>query len=508
MDLHKTIFGCVLLLVSGLTMVVAGCSTPAAVEGLKSADIRWYEHTVKLEAGGTYRYERGVVAVPENRSTRSNRTFDLEFHRLPKSSAQENSAPPIFILKGGPGYDGIDEDLTDEGYYEYFFQRYTDIADVVIVGQRGFGPSGELPCPDIPAVTIDEVNTPSKRYERVRKGLAACRSLHEGKGVDLSGFNIVEMANDVADVAQALGYDAIQITGNSFGSHWGMALIREHPELVSRATFSALEGPDHTFDNPREVEAQLKRIASAAQSSPSLASYLGGRDILDEFRELVRKADQEPIAVAYQASEDEPSKTVYLTGADLRLLSRGYSRGTHWRYLMPVWPVDMLSMLSGDMDGAMQRLAGWWLSESLDAAGYYSVECGSGISPARRVKMMEDAKGSLLSVHTLLAGDLCGGWPSDLGEAFRRPLNTDIPALLVQGDWDTSIPLANAPQVRAMFSNHHFVVVHGGSHGALREAEEAFPDFRQAVLAWIRNGETEQLPDSVTLPALKWQIPE
>ncbi len=492
----------------GLAIFVAGCSTPATVGDKTPADIRWHERLVQLTGGGTYRYQRGIVSVPENRSTQSGRTLDLEFHRFPKSSAQNTGAPPIFILKGGPGYEGIEEDLAREGYYEYFFQRFTEIADVVIVGQRGFGPSGELPCPDMPSVTIEEVDTAAERFQRLRTGLAVCRSLYENQGIDLSAYNVIEMANDVADVAQALGYETLQITGNSFGSHWGMALIRQYPKLVSRVTFSALEGPDHTFDNPLEVEAQLGRIAKAAQRAPSLEPVLGELDILDEFRNLVRKADQESIAAQYQPSDDAPTQTVLLTGDDLRLLSRGYSRGTQWRYLLPVWPSDMLTMLSGDMAGGMERLANWWRNESMDVAAYYSVECGSGISPARRAKMMNDGKDSVLSVHNLIGGDLCADWPSDLGEQFRRPLNTDIPALLIQGDWDTSIPLANAPHIRAMFSNHHYVVVHGGSHGALREAEEAFPDFRQAVLAWIKTGDTKQLPDSITLPALKWQVPE
>lgn len=50
--------------------------------------------------------------------------------------------------------------------------------------------------------------------------------------------------------------------GGSFGSHWSMAILRNHPELVARALLSAMEGPDHTYDHPGWILNAQERVAA------------------------------------------------------------------------------------------------------------------------------------------------------------------------------------------------------------------------------------------------------
>ncbi len=486
-------------------MGLSGCSTISGSPGEASKPLpRLSDRTVSLESGGTYRYDQGILSVPENRGRQSARSIDLEFHRLPRTGDGSSNVPPIFILKGGPGFEGLEEDLARVGYYEFFLERYTRLADVVVIGQRGFGNSGPLPCPDLPAVSIDEVDTAWERHERLRKGMQVCRDLYGGQGVDLSGYNVVEMAHDVAAVADVLGYEEIQLIGNSFGSHWGMAVLREYPQLVSRVTLSALEGPDHTFDHPLEVDAALRRIADATRLDAGQNDQQSAPNLLDRFRGVVGTAELSPMPVQWQPDEDGPAQEILLDGEALRMLSRGYSRGTTWRHLLPAWPQDLETMVEGNFYGGVRRLARWWLSNDMDGAAYFSVECGSGISATRAAEIAASAAVSASSINALLAGGHCDAWPSDLGSDFREPFVTDTPALLIHGDWDTSTPIENAKVVRTMFSNHRFVAIRGGSHGALREAEESFPQFRQAVLAWMADGSTEQLPQTLSLPPLKF----
>lgn len=49
----------------------------------------------------------------------------------------------------------------------------------------------------------------------------------------------------------------------SFGSHWGMAVMRYHPEVGARAVLTGMEGPDHTYDSPGGVLASLERMAAS-----------------------------------------------------------------------------------------------------------------------------------------------------------------------------------------------------------------------------------------------------
>ncbi|WP_163332058.1 alpha/beta fold hydrolase, partial [Klebsiella aerogenes] len=69
----------------------------------------------------------------------------------------------------------------------------------------------------------------------IRLGLAA----YPGK--DLSGYTIAACADDVDALRQALGYPRIVLVGQSFGSQWSLAVMRRHPQIVTRAILSGVE---------------------------------------------------------------------------------------------------------------------------------------------------------------------------------------------------------------------------------------------------------------------------
>lgn len=478
-----------------LLALFAGMLISCAVRYEPPFEMKFDSQTIRLGSGEKYSYQRGTLSVAVNRADPSSRELELEFHRLPYTgSADTSAAPPIFILKGGPGFEGLEPFMQRKGYYEYFLQRYTDLADVIVVGHRGFGASGDTPCPELEAAEITDVDTRRERIERLRKGMRVCRGEYEQAGVDLSGYNVLEMSRDVIDIADALGYEKIQLLGNSFGSHWGLALIRNHETRISRATFSAIEGPDHTFDSPTGVRSALLNLAAAAPTTSQL---------IERFEALITEADKQPKPV--EIDQQLGSEIVLVDGDALRVLANGYSRGTRWRYLLPAWPNDIETMLNGDLAQATERLAGWWLDTDMDNAAYFSIECSSGISDRRAQMLRKDPARSLISLSTLFEGELCQEWPASIEADISAPFHSDVPVLLIHGDWDTSTPYSNVLEVQDMLPNSVVVTVIGGSHGAMREAEEADSEFREAVLNWVSSGDSSQLPDQVVLPEIEWQ---
>ena len=138
-----------------------------------------------------------------------------------------------------------------------------DAADVVIVSQRGIGPSKPTTLIATPEpFPLDQAVTPEQRVARARENARREKAFWLAQGLDLEGFTIVDAAADIDDVRKALGYDRITVWGGSFGSHWGMAVMRFHPQIVARAILRGMEGPDHTYDMPSYVLNSLKRIAA------------------------------------------------------------------------------------------------------------------------------------------------------------------------------------------------------------------------------------------------------
>ncbi|MGY1424807.1 alpha/beta hydrolase [Lysobacter sp. A289] len=52
----------------------------------------------------------------------------------------------------------------------------------------------------------------------------------------------------------------------------------------------------------------------------------------------------------------------------------------------------------------------------------------------------------------------------DLGEAFRAPLQSDVPALFISGTLDGRTPPGNAKALMPGFSDAAHLLVHGASH--------------------------------------------
>ena len=104
-----------------------------------------------------------------------------------------------------------------------------------------------------------------------------------------------------------------------------------------------------------------------------------------------------------------------------------------------------------------------------------------------------------------LAG--CPVWPSDLGDEFRQNFETDIPAVIAHGTWDTSTPFENALELVPFFTNSKFIPVVRGPHGAIVAARRASEEFDRGILHFAATGDWSLLPDEVEIPGPEWVVP-
>lgn len=487
-------------------ILLTACHTVSAV-GLESPELTMTEETVTWDNGLSVTFERGAMTVPVNRRTGSDQTITVEVVRFRRTADAPTDVPPVFRLRGGPGYTGIDSELDTQNHYRINIEPFLGIADVVYVGQRGFGTSTDTRCEDREALPLAQASDDARRQQVLLDALRACREAYEATGLDLTGFNALEAAADVADAARALGYDQIQLYGSSFGSHIGMTILRAYPDVVARATFSGLEGPDHTYDNPDGLERALESIAAAAESSEALAPHIPPGGLLGAYRDLIRRADAEPIVVPTVDPDTGDSLTVALTGDDIRELSMGTSRGLAWRFLAPTWSLDLLAMLSGDFESAARRIIRLRTRTRIRNAAFYHLDCGSGITDERAARYRASSGADLVGKVWRTYDVECQPWNANLGDDFRTGFVTDVPTLLIHGTWDVNTPYENATELLASFRNHHFVTVEEGSHGALLEAMDVDRAFEAGVYRWFETGDAGGLPDRVALEPVPWRAP-
>ena len=469
--------------------------TPPPAPSPAEGTLFWYPERVPIGNGRTLLdAERGIMFVPTKRSDPASRVTGVEVYRFRAADTVDPNTPPVFLLNGGPGWPGLGGSLENEGFYERAIKPFHDVADLVIVGQRGIGSSKP-----------NTICAPGGRAS------ANCRDYWETANLDLQGFTVIEAAADVRDIAEALGYDQIQLSGGSFGSHWSMAVLRFHPEIVARAVLHGMEGPDHTYDMPSWVLNSITRMAEEAANDPELAPLVPEGGLVNAFVSVIDRLDGDPARITVENPHSGEEQPFTFTAPMVRGLAYGYSSRISSRRGMPSWPADILYLYYGDYQTAAQRILAARGSgggrPNYRTASYFMLDCGSGITPDRLEALNADTAAAIVGALGFYYQANCPSWDSDLGDGFRQNFDTDVPTVIVHGNWDVNTPYENALELVPHFTQSMFVTVNGGSHGALREALDANAAFREALMSFMRTGDMSGLPDRVDLPPVHWEIP-
>ena len=463
-----------------------------------------FPERIILENGDLFTAERGTMYVPLNRSVQNSDVISLDVYRFKASAKADPDTPPIFYLHGGPSFAGLEGMLEIPGTFERNWQFMLDVADVVVVSQRGIGPSK-------PTTTVERttpVQSPELPYDEEKAIrdyqdlLNKEREVWEDLGIDLQGYTIFEAAEDVNDVRKALGYEKITIWGGSFGSHWGMTLMRMHPEIIERAILRGMEGVDHTYDHPGHTWNVYKRLAEEAEQSPELQDYIPEGGLIKAVETIKDRLAAESVTVEVTDPETNEVQNVLIDAHVIKSLSRGYSGD------MAAWPADIITMYNGDFTKAAERIFRRYKysGRNYKTASYYMLDCGSGISEWRMKEYEADPANEVIETAWGYVNG-CPCWGSDNGDDFRENFETNIPSVIVQGTWDRSTPYENALELAPYFKDLKFVTLKRGPHGAIRAALKHSDDFKAALLKFAGSGDRSDLPDEMELPALEWVVP-
>lgn len=466
-----------------------------------------YPEPVPLRDGGLAFVERGMIFVPVNRSDPETKVTGLEVYRFRASEKATPGAPAIFFLHGGPSFMGLEEELSEPGGFEERWGPFTDVADVVVISQRGIGPSKPTTWIDLTSQPnpLDQDVDEQSEVAEFKRLLARERDAWLDQGLDLAGFTILEAAADVDEVRRAFGYDKITLWGGSFGSHWGMAVMRYYPETVERAILRGMEGPDHTYDHPGHIWNVYRRVAEEAEAAPELSGMIPEGGLVQAAATVLDRLAADPFSVTvFDPRAQEAVDVLFSKSSPAgERLARGYSGS------LEAWPADIITMYRGDFTEAAEAAVRSRADQgrSYRTASYFMLDCGSGITPGRLAEYEADPAVDLIGMlnQGYLAG--CSEWDSDLGNDFRQNFETDIPTVIVHGTWDTSTPYENALELVPFFTQSKFIPVIRGPHGSINAARQASEVFDREIFRFAATGDWSGLPDQVEIPEPEWVVP-
>jgi len=422
----------------------------AASVGMADETLKLEPHSLQSRTGVEIPAESGRLTVPVNRSHRDEQTLEIAFLRVP--GATSSSAPPTFILAGGPGESGIN---IVRGMFADGGQRIRAVitGDIIGIDQRGVGDAvPNLTVTDRYDFPLMEPGDPVVYSQRISKICREVASRLRADGVDLSAFNTNENADDINALRQALGYEQVNLWGTSYGSHLALTTLRRHGKHIDRVLITSPEGPDHTLKRPAHVQQCLRRLAA------------GDDELLPMMERVLKKLEQAPIRATVRHPISRKELKVGVSAFDVRLWTwTALSRIETTQQIAPAYR----AMDAGDLTAPALWLVRYRETSGVGSAMKHAMDAASGCSDARRVMIAQETATCLLGdVINFPNANLGAAWGvKELAPDFRSPIQSNRPILMLCGNLDARTPLENAREILESLPNGRLAVIEGGGHG-------------------------------------------
>ncbi|MDH5323280.1 MAG: alpha/beta hydrolase, partial [Gammaproteobacteria bacterium] len=342
----------------------------------------------------------------------------------------EPASDPFVPIAGGPGQSTIH-------FYAGWsaaFERVRLQRDVVLLDQRGTGESAPLLC-DVGQDLVEGKYSAAQTTELTKQCLALLPH-------DPRYFTTSVATRDLEALRLALGYDALNVYGISYGSRVAQHYARRFPDTTRTVILDGVVppqlplGPDIATESQRAIDSVFTRCAETPACNERFP------ELRDDFALLLGALAEKPVTISLQHPVTARRELVEFSSdhfaAAIRLLL--YNPGM----------VALLPLLISDAaDGNFAPLAAQFhmvaesLTDSLSIGMHNAVLCTEDAPFIDWSSVDQGAiNASYMGPMQLEAiRVICAVWPRGLLDAdLREPLATDKPVLLLSGDADPITP--------------------------------------------------------------------
>jgi pimeloyl-ACP methyl ester carboxylesterase len=396
----------------------------------------------------------GTLEVPENRAQPDRRKISLAIAVLPANTLNPR-ADPLFILAGGPG-----QAASFLGPFAAALTGVRKDRDIVLVDQRGTGRSSPLRCA---AFKPDDSADATLELDQVPKAAACAKELAEA-GVDAAQYTTAAWIADLDAVRTALGYAKINLWGGSYGTRAALEYLRAYPTRVRSVVLDGVAAPSMKVSIdvwPSRDLALTAVLDACAQSSTCRSAHPGLPATLDGIRDRLGPKGRD-VAVT-----DPRTGTVETQHLTFDHVVAALQPLTYSPELSALLPEVIGSVAAGDYGplfaGAM--LVTGDLAQQMNNALHYSVTCAEDvprISAADVANALANVRSKSLARQELA---VCDVWPKgDAAPEASRPLESDVPVLILSGGLDPVTPPANGTEVAKTLRASRHIVARGYGH--------------------------------------------
>lgn len=409
--------------------------------------------------------ECGFLVVAENREEPGERRLRLAVVVL-KSRSASPEPDPVIYLHGGPGGSAI------SGASGWLDHPLRDDRDFILLDQRVVGHSEPELCPELSRgdmmVMARDLSAGEAMAERLALSLA-CRDELLSEGVDLGSYNSDASSADLVDLRRVLGYDSWNIYGISYGTKLALTTMRNAPEGIRSVVLDSAYPPgvrafDHrTLNLVRALKVLFEACASDA------ACHAAYPDPKESFFAALTDLGEHPLTIRIVDEGVLPIDEFTVNAQDSVVAAH---QMLYRRPMIALVPFALEAMRTRNQE-ALYGLVDTFgeRASEISRATYNLVECYE-----------RGPFGSRETYEALTAGhprmrdnftyfrvdqEICDAWSEDhAGPEEALPVRSDIPSLILAGDFDPITPPEWGTRAARTLENSYFFQFQGIGHAA------------------------------------------
>lgn len=394
--------------------------------------------------------------VPEDRSQPQGRKIQLNIAWLAPGGSGEKLPDPVFFIAGGPGQSAIN---TYPGL-DPVFREVRKQRNVILIDQRGTGHSNLLSCNRDDDDPNDTDTSPAAAQAQAAKCAAALASK-----ADLRFYTTTDAVADLDAVRAALGVAQVNLVGVSYGTRVAQQYAMRHPAQTRSIVLDSVVPNTLGLGNifARNLDDALTLQFALCSKDPVCKGKLG--DPRAELDTLLATLRATPANVNYHDATSGEPKQGTLTADAVAGLVRMYA---YMPLASGLLPKLIHEANAGHYEGlmALTKMMSGEMKDAMAMGMQMSVTCSEDADSM--VARAEDAGTVLGNAMPESMAAICQVWPKGQMPAdFHHALSTNVPALLMEGEFDPVTPPRYGQEVVKSLPNGRLFVLRGQGHNVI-----------------------------------------
>jgi len=393
----------------------------------------------------------GRLSVPEDRDNPDVRSIDLNV-AVVNADVENPEQDAVVLLAGGPGQAAVDTFAVMARNLSQLLPKHR----IVMVDQRGTGESHPLRC-DFEMEEFADIT--DWRSPEMVQWLKDC---HASLDADTRFYTTTIAIEDLESVRQALGIEQWNIYGGSYGTRKGLTYMKLYPDSIRTAVLDGVMPQQEAMAAAHETNLQntLKNVFRLCREDEQCQERFG--DAEQQMWTLLQSLEEQPIEMRLPNPSSGDYETFELTRDFAVIGLRMFSYSPETMGMIPL----LVSLANHDQPQNLAQQAFMVtssLTDNLNNALELSVVCAEDVP---FLPQKQNTQNSLFGDEFFeMMSSRCDYWDADVVDAsFKDPVVSDIPTLLLSGEYDPVTPPTFADVAMETLSNAQHLVAQGQGH--------------------------------------------